>query len=147
MRIIPQSYYPSRPCSAILRSCYGESDFRGDLTLENGHFYRVYVRVAIDHSRALDCLHVCFRPALGKTPVGPYQEAAHRYSVVVRRNSKERSDESDFKASLILEGRIYELGIYVCSSLVAEEYLRLYLRPLLSKTPGTSSALEVVHHD
>lgn len=119
-----------RPCFAILYRTYqGESDFRGWLTLEDGCYCRVDLSVVTDWA-AQDCLRVFLRPELSKTPIGSYPAKARRYFTILHRTSPKLHDwQSDFKGWILLPGRIYAIGVSVCSHRNGGQYLRLYLRP------------------
>jgi hypothetical protein len=70
---------------------------------------------------------------------------ARRYFVVLHRTRKRQGWESDFKGWLLRSGRLYRAGVRVFRDRNNREYLALFLRWELSKTPGIASALEVVN--
>jgi hypothetical protein len=129
----------SRPCFAILhRTTCGKSDFRGELTFEDGELCWVDL-CAIARATGDYLLKAILRPQLGIYPLG-----ARPYSIALSRTSKHHSWDSDFRGQLLRQGRLYQGGIHVYTSLTGREFLKFFLCPGFSKTPGTPSALEVV---
>jgi hypothetical protein len=136
---------PERPCFAILHrtsTTCRKSDFRGELTFEDWELCSVDISVGIHQGQ--DYLRATLRPPLAKTPIGALLPKARRYFAGLHRTQKRHGWESGFKGWLLRSGRLYEAGVRVCRDRNNQEYLALFLRLELSKTPGTASALEVV---
>jgi hypothetical protein len=138
------SHFPGNsqphPCRAILYRTdkYHESHFRGSVVLESGSFFWIALFIATDRADQ-EHLRLYLQPELCKTPVGAYPGKSRRYFAILRRTSPKRYGwESDFKGLVVLEGRIYQLGVHICIDRSGRQYLQLYLRPALPKTPTIS---------
>jgi hypothetical protein len=135
----------SRRCFGILeRSYQGKSDFRGLITFEDGQSVWIDVCVANDRA-AQDYLRLLLRPQLSKTPLSADAPKTRQYFATLYRTSPKCYQwQSDFKGSLLREGRLYEVGVYVRADRAGRQFLKLFLRAELSREPGAPSSLEVV---